>query len=966
MMSILLKGNSRWITAFISICATMALFSCWGEKPASTGATSGLNLAYENYTLENGLKVILHEDRSDPIVSVAILFHVGSNREEKGRTGFAHLFEHMLFQESQHVSQDQFFKKIQDAGGTLNGGTWQDGTIYYEVVPNNALEMVLWMESDRMGFLLSTVTQEAFNNQQDVVQNEKRQRVDNRPYGHTNYVIDKNLYPEDHPYNWQVIGSFEDLKNATLDDIRDFFTKWYGPNNATLVIAGDFDQEQTKVWVEKYFGEIKSSEPVEKPQPMPVSLAETKRVFHEDNFAKSPELNMVYPSARGFHKDSYPLTVLADLLADGKKAPLYRVLVEEKKLAPSVSGFQDDNEIAGVLRFRVRAFPGKSLTEVEQAIFEALRRFETEGFSDGDLSRIKAQVETQFYDGITSSFQKSFQLAQYNEYTGSPGFINEDLQGYMDVTREDVMRVYETYIKDKPYVLTSFVPKGETGLVAKDSVRFPVVEEDIGNAGVGENVAEVASEEIPKIPTSFDRTVEPPKGEPPTVNLPAVWHEELDNGLKLLGIEYSELPLVRLTVRVSGGLLLDDIEKIGVANLVSDMMMEGTQNKTPVELEEAILSLGASIEMYTENESIVLRVNTLKSKFSQTLALVREILLEPRWDEKEFERIKNETIENINRRNSRPSLVATNVFNKLIYGKDNILAYSALGSVESVNAITIDDLKDHYARAFSPKSSFVALVGGFSSAEAKDTFRSLGESWSGEEVALPELTFPEPRNKPELYFVDVPNAKQSEIRVGALGPAYTHPDYNAIEVMCYKLGGSFNSILNLILREEKGYTYGARARFRGTSFQGSFMGNSAVRSNVTFESAEIFKDEIAKYREGIGEEDLAFTKNALIKSNARRLETPDAMLAMLNDIGEYGLADDYIKSEENVAREMTLERHRELAQKYLPRGLVFLVVGDAETQLEPLKKLGLGDPVLLDREGGVVSPSPPAAGGSNP
>ena len=244
--------------------------------------------------------------------------------EEVGRTGFAHLFEHMMFQESQHVPQDQFFKKIQDAGGTLNGGTSFDQTIYFEIVPKNALEMSLWLESDRMGYLLSTVTEEAFVNQQDVVQNEKRQRVDNRPYGHTNYVINKLLYPEDHPYNWQVIGSLEDLKNATVEDVRAFFRKWYGPNNATLVIAGDFDAAQTKEWVDKYFGDLPSPDPVPDPEPMPVTLSETRKAYHEDNFARSPELNMVFPTVEQFHEDSYPLDMLGLLLADGKDAPLYK------------------------------------------------------------------------------------------------------------------------------------------------------------------------------------------------------------------------------------------------------------------------------------------------------------------------------------------------------------------------------------------------------------------------------------------------------------------------------------------------------------------------------------------------------------------------------------------------------------------------------------------------------------------
>ncbi|MBN1638712.1 MAG: insulinase family protein, partial [Ignavibacteriales bacterium] len=341
------------------------------------GCESGSNLSieYEKFTLDNGLDVILHIDRSDPITAVAVQYHVGSNREEPQKTGFAHLFEHMMFQESQHVPQDHFFRKIQNAGGTLNGGTWTDGTVYYEVVPNNALEMVLWMEADRMGFLLSTVTPEAFANQQEVVINEKKQHVDNQPYGHTSYIIGKLLYPENHPYNWQVIGATPDLINATLSDVHQFFRKWYKSSNATLVIAGDFDVEQTKKLVEKYFGEIKSDNKVEDLKPMPVKLNETKKVFFEDNFANSPELRIVFPTIESYNKDSYALTLLSELLTNGKKAPLYKVIVEEKKLAPSVRSYQGSKELAGEFQIIIRAFPTANLTDVENAIFESFTKF---------------------------------------------------------------------------------------------------------------------------------------------------------------------------------------------------------------------------------------------------------------------------------------------------------------------------------------------------------------------------------------------------------------------------------------------------------------------------------------------------------------------------------------------------------------------------------------------------------------
>lgn len=912
---------------------------------------------YTSYKLDNGLEVILHEDRSDPIVSVAIVYHVGSNREVKGRTGFAHLFEHMLFQESQHVGQDQFFKKIQNAGGTLNGFTFQDGTGYFEIVPKNALEMVLWLESDRMGWLLSTVTQEAFANQQDVVQNEKRQRVDNRPYGHTNYVIDKNLYPENHPYNWQVIGSLEDLQNATLKDVRDFYEKWYGPNNATLVIAGDFDIEQTRKWVETYFGEIKAGPPVQEPEVQRVSLDETIRVFHEDNFAKSPELNMVFPTVEEYSEEAYALELLAELLADGKKAPLYKVIVEERKLAPSVSAFQNSMEIAGDFRIRVRAFPQTDLGKVEQAIHDALAMFEEKGFTDDDLERIKAQVEMDFYNGIESILNKSFQLAFYNEYAGSPDFLSQDLQNKLDVTQQDIWDAYNQYIKDQPYVLTSFVPKGQPELVADNSERFPVVEEDI-TAETEEKDRPVSDIKVEQIPSEFDRSVEPPMGPDPLVNVPEIWQTKLANGLELYGIEQSELPLVEFSLTFKGGLLLDNPDKIGVANLMTDIMMEGTKNKTPLELEEAIDRLGADIRMYTTDETIVIRARALADKFDQIYALFEEILLEPRWDEKEFERLKRKTIETINRRNSQPSAIASDVFNKLTFG-ENILAHSTLGTVESVENITIDDLKSFYDKYYSPSVAYLSIAGDVEQSKVVSTFQALEETWSAREVAYPDFIEQPKPEKARVYFVDVPKAKQSEIRIGYLSLPYTHADYYPATVMNYKLGGSFSGFLNLILREEKGFTYGARSRFTGTEYPGPFMAYAAVKSNTTFESVKIFHDQMQQYREGISAEDLEFTKNALIKSNARNFETLSELRDMLEKIARYDLPHDYIKQREQIVQDMSLARHKALAQKYLvPDKMIYLIAGDAETQLEPLKELGFGEPILLDEAGNRVDMEP--------
>ena len=384
--------KTRWTPMALMLSLFVATIVSCEDKETDTGdvAEAKLSIDYEKYELENGLNVVLHQDKSDPIVSVAIQYGVGSNREKKGRTGFAHLFEHMLFQESENVPQDQFFKTIQDAGGTLNGGTWQDGTVYYEVVPNNALETVLWLESDRMGFLINTVTESAFANQQEVVQNEKRQRVDNNPYGHTSWVIDKNLFPDGHPYSWQVIGELEDLQNATVEDVKEFYDKFYGPNNATLVIAGDFEEGKTKELVEKYFGEIKKRQEVEPLPVQNVTLDETKRLYHEDNFATAPQLNMVWPTVEQYTDDAYALDFLGEILSDGKKAPLYRVLVEDMELASRPFAFNSSDQIAGKFRVSVTANSGVDLDSVETGINKAFALFEEEGVKAEDIERIKA------------------------------------------------------------------------------------------------------------------------------------------------------------------------------------------------------------------------------------------------------------------------------------------------------------------------------------------------------------------------------------------------------------------------------------------------------------------------------------------------------------------------------------------------------------------------------------------------
>ncbi|MEI6050419.1 MAG: insulinase family protein, partial [Bacteroidota bacterium] len=556
----------------------ISLFSCKQQN-----REAGFTIPIEKYALANGLTVVLHEDHSDPIASVVIYYHVGSSRETEGKTGFAHLFEHMMFQKSENVGEDQLFKNIQGAGGSLNGSTNEDVTNYYEVVPKNALEMALWLESDRMGYLENTVTKSALVNQQNVVQNEKRQSVDNAPYGFNESLILKNLYPKGHPYSWTVIGEMQDLTNATVEDVKAFHKKFYSPNNAFLVISGDINKGDVKVLVEKYFGEIPGGEKIEKRAPMAASLSTTIRLYHEDNFARAPMLTMVFPTVEQFSKDSYALEFLGSLLANSKKAPLYTILVKDKKLTSRVSARNGSQEIAGSFTISVTANPGVNLSEVEKAIFEGFDKFEKDGFTEEDIARIKAGNETSFYRAFSSVQSKAFTLAEYTMLTNDPEYYKKDLANSQSVTMADIKAVFEKYIKGKNFVETSFVPKGQTNLIVEGSVNAGIVEEDVTKAAEVKADA-IAEEAIIKTPTKFDRSVMPPIGPDPEVTIPKPWSASLTNGMKIWGITQNELPMVQYSIVIDGGHMLDNIEKAGVANLVATMMNEGTKNKTPEQL----------------------------------------------------------------------------------------------------------------------------------------------------------------------------------------------------------------------------------------------------------------------------------------------------------------------------------------------------------------------------------------------
>ncbi|UFH46480.1 insulinase family protein [Flavobacterium galactosidilyticum] len=914
------------------------------EKPKE------FKVEFEKFTLKNGLQVILHVDKSDPVVAVALTSHVGSARENVGRTGFAHLFEHLLFLESENLGKGGLDKMSARIGGEgANGSTSRDRTNYYQTVPKDALEKMIWAEADKLGYFINTVTEPVLAKEKQVVKNEKRQSYDNKPYGHTFSVISSNLYPSTHPYNWDVIGSLEDLQNATLEDVKNFYKRWYVPNNVTLTIAGDFDVNQTKKWVEKYFGEIERGEAIPKMEKQSVTLTETKKLYYEDNFARLPQLTLTWPSVYEYHPDSYALEVLASYLSKGKKAPLYKTLVEDKELTDEVDVFQYNSELAGQFMLSVTAFDKKNLDDVMTGVNEAFKNFEAQGISQQDLKRIKAGQETAFYTKLSSVLGKGFELAQYEIFAGDPNYIEQDVKNILAVTTADVMRVYQKYVKGKHFVATSFVPKGEAALALKGSTLAKVVEEKIveGKEDVFDPNVTATYE---KTPSTFDRSIEPAYGESPDVKLPSVWKNKLTSGLNLIGIENHEVPLVQFLLQIKGGMLLENTTKIGVSNMLAELMTKGTKNKTPEQLENAIESLGATIKAYSTDEGIFISGNSLAKNYKATIALVEEIILQPRWDLKEFDLIKQSTLSQIQQQKADPNSIARNEFKKLIYGKESILSYNRSGDENSVKNITIDDLKKYYTSNFSPSVSIFQIVGAVSKNEVTNSLIALNKNWNAQKVSFPAVKVNNTVAASKIYFYDVPGAKQSVIRIGYPALATTDTDYYPAMIMNYRLGGGgFASQLTQQLREGKGYTYGINSSFSGSTNKGPFTIGSGVRSNITFESVSLIKEILENYGKNFNENDLEVTKGYLIKSNARAFETLSAKLGMLNEISNYNYADSYAKQREDIVKNSTTTEIKRLSEKYLnPDKMIYLIVGDAETQLKKLEQIGFGKPILLN------------------
>jgi zinc protease len=915
------------------------------------GSAGGIVIPYKKYELDNGLTVILHEDLSDPLVHVDITYHVGSGREEVAKSGFAHFFEHMMFQGSENVGDEQHFKIVSESGGTLNGTTNEDRTNYFETVPANQLEKMLWLEADRMGFFLDAVTQEKFEIQRETVKNERGQYVDNQPYGQLNERVNEALYPEGHPYSWQTIGYIEDLNRVDVNDLKEFFLRWYGPNNATLTIGGKFNEAETLAWISKYFGSIPRGPEVANPEKPVVTLESDRYLSMEDNVAL-PLLYMAFPTVHLYHKDEAPLDVLMYVLGQGETSLLYKNVVKNG-LAVNAAAGHGCQELS--CTFTVFALPnpasGTTLADLDRIIRASLDEFETRGVVDDDLTRVKMSIVSGMIYSLESVAGKVGRLASHQTYTGNPNFTGDDIARYENVSKEDVMRVYRQYIKGKPSVVMSIVPPGQTAMIAKEDSwsRYerelpdyaPISEEDLAFRR--------AKDEI-------DRSVMPPSGDNPSVVLPEIWRAELENGIEVLGAINSETPTVAIQLRIEAGQRSESLDKLGLAAMTAAMLNESTTERTNEELSNELQKLGATVQFGAGNDNTILTIRSLSENLDETLAIAAERLLQPKFDEDDFERVKAQTLQAIRQGKTQPATTAATVYQMLLYGKDNSFSYLNIGTEESVVELTLDDIKGFYADNYSPKIASIVAVSD-QAQEALLKKLSVFESWDGANVIGVGLNeFPE-IGETRIYLVDKPGAAQSEIRIGKRALTFDATgEYYRANLMNFTLGGAFNSRINLNLREEKGYTYGARSGFNGTKDYGSFTAQAAVRTDTTGDSIVQFENEIRGYAEsGISETELAFTRRAIGQRDARSYETPAQKLGFLSQILVYDLDDDFVDKQNEILDAIGLEELSQVAAEQLfMDDMIIVVVGDKQTILPSLEELGY-EIVELDEAGNEIA-----------
>ena len=916
------------------------------EKVSKQG--SEVVIPYEKYTLPNGLTIVIHEDHSDPAVYVDVTYHVGSAREEVGRSGFAHFFEHMMFQGSDHVGDDQHFKIVSEAGGNLNGTTNSDRTNYFETMPSNQLAVAMWLEADRMGFLLDAVTQKKFEIQRATVKNERGQNYDNRPYGLANEKTYQAMYPYKHPYSWSTIGYLVDLDRVDVNDLKQFFLRWYGPNNATLTVAGDVNPADVLKLAEVYFGPIPRGPEVKNQIPTQVKIEKDRYISYEDNI-KFPLLQLAYPTVPARHEDEAALDILAEVLGQSKNSMIYQNLVKTDKTVQSTAE-HGCRELSGSFEISAIASPGNSLQDIEKEIRNSMNEFEKKGVSEEDLKRFKASYESGTIQALSSVRGKGALLASYQTFTGNPDYIKKDLARYLAVSREDVMRVYKKYIKNKGAVVLSVYPKGKPEMKAhEDNFTPPVINPNDADHEEYKGLV------YKKAADTFDRSKKPAVGNSPVVKVPELWTEKFENGLKIIGTQSQEIPTVTLQLTIEAGHRLENQENAGIAQLMADLMQESTLHYTAEQMEDELAKLGSSIAISSGTNELSVSITTLTKNLDATLILANEILFSPKFDSVDFELVKSKKLQAIANQVTQPVVVANNIFNKIMYGDANIMSVPAGGTINSIKSIQLVDVKAFYKKYFSPSISSLVVVGELK----KDDFLPRIEflkKWNAIQVQIPEDANIPSISKTKIYLVNKDKAAQSEIRIGYMSMPYDATgEYYKSTLMNYTLGGAFNSRINMNLREDKGYTYGARSSFNGSKYSGPFIASAGVRANVTDSSVVEFLKELRNYStNGITDDELSFTKSSIGLSDALKYETPSQKAGFLKRISDYNLSTDYVERQNNILMNIGRDEINTLAKSKINLdAMIITVVGDKKLIYNGLSELGY-EIVELDADGKII------------
>src|SRR5579863_1321599 len=915
------------------------------NSSASAAADIALpTIKYEKYTLANGLVVILSEDHRLPLVSTNIWYHVGPANELPGRTGFAHLFEHMMFEGSKHVPGNAHIRYLEAAGASdLNGTTDFDRTNYFETLPSNQLELALWLESDRMGYLPDKLDQASLTNQQDVVRNERRQNIENSPYGIVEEAVFHKLFPQGHPYYADVMGSHADIQAAKLEDVRNFFKLYYAPNNASLAIVGDFDPAQARELVEKYFGPLKAG--VEVPSVKvanPAIAAEHKKVV-QDN-VQLPRVYMAWLTSPIFKPGDADADLAAEILGGGKSSRLYKKLVYEKQIALDVSASQQSLILGSVFEIVVTARPGHTAEEMEKAVDEELAAFRKNGPDAVELERARNGIETGMIQGLErlGGFGGvADRLNEYNHYLGNPGYFPQDVRRYQSASTNSIRAFAEAQLKPTARVVVYGIPgKPDLG----PDVPTPQNQQK-GQSTGGESVnAEAAW-----------RQNAPKPGPAPALNLPVPEVFKLSNGLRVYYRYRPGLPVVSANLVFNTGSGANPVEKPGLASFTANMLQQGTENRNAMQIADEAALLGTALSSGASMDSSSVGASSLTKNFAGVLDLISDVVLHPTFPPDEVERRRASRIAAFTDERSDPETIVARTGVSALFGPRNPFGYDNSGTEPSIKAMTREDMMNFWKINYVPNHAALVVSGNIPVDELKALAESKFGAWKSGEFQVSQIGSPD-TTKAKIIIVDRPGAQQTMVRLLQLGVDRATPDYPALEVMNSELGGLFSSRINLNLREEHGYTYGASSFFVYRRSLGYFVAGGGIRTDVTAPAVtEILKEIRRMIDTPMKPDELSLAKDSQSRSLPGIFEASSGEAGALAEIFVYNLARDYFSKLPDQLNSVTAEDAEAVAKKYLhPDQMILICIGD-RAKIEPeLLKLDLGAIEIRDADGNVV------------